>query len=175
MKAKGFTKETIRNMGIADRALPKFSIGDTIAVSQRIREGDKERLQVFQGDVLAMHNNGASGTFTVRKIGANGISVERIYPFNSPLIDSIKVVRKGDVRRAKLYYIRDRIGKAARVQELVRTKEEKLAKAKKENKKIAAAEESVQVKEAASEEKKSVKEESTATETNKQEETSKEE
>jgi large subunit ribosomal protein L19 len=135
MKAKGFTKETIRNMGLAERTLPKFSIGDTIAISQRIREGDKERLQVFQGDVLAMHNNGASGTFTVRKIGANSIAVERIYPFNSPLIDSIKIVRKGDVRRAKLYYIRDRIGKSARVQELVQTKEEKLARIKKENNK----------------------------------------
>ena len=129
MKAKGFTKETIRNMGLAERALPQFAIGDTISISQRIREGDKERLQVFQGDVLAMHKNGASGTFTVRKIGANGIAVERIYPFNSPLIDSIKVIRKGDVKRAKLYYIRDRVGKAARVKELVQTKEEKLAQA----------------------------------------------
>jgi len=136
MKAKHFTKETIRQLGVAQRTLPSFGIGDTIAVSQRIREGDKERLQVFQGDVIAMRNNGSSGTFTVRKISANGIAVERIYPFHSPLIDSIKVVRKGDVRRAKLYYIRDRVGKAGRVKERILTKEEKRAQIESENKMV---------------------------------------
>ena len=94
-------------------------IGDTIAVSQRIKEGNKERIQIFQGDVIAMHQKGSSSTFTVRKIGANSISVERIYPFHATFIDSVKVVRKGDVRRAKLYYIRDRVGKAARIKEKI--------------------------------------------------------
>ncbi len=117
MKAKQYTKETISNIGIQDRNFPLFRIGDTIAVSQRIKEGNKERLQVFQGDVIAMHKKGASTTFTVRKIGAHGIAVERIFPYYSPLVDSIKLITRGAVRRAKLYYIRDRVGKAARIKE----------------------------------------------------------
>ena len=125
MKAKTQTKETIRDLGMYDRKFPAFKIGDTIVVSQRIKEGDKERLQVFEGDVIAMHNNGASSTFTVRKIGANAIAVERIFPLYSPKIESIRFVRHGDVRRAKLYFMRDRIGKAARVKEKVMTKKEK--------------------------------------------------
>jgi len=122
MKAKKFTRETIRDIGLKKRKLTQFSFGDTIAVSQRIKEAGKERLQVFQGDVIAVHNKGISSTFTVRKIGAHGVSVERIYPYASPLIESIKLVRKGDVRRAKLYYVRDRIGKAAQLKKLVETK-----------------------------------------------------
>ena len=122
MKAKKFTRETIRDIGLKKRKLTQFSFGDTIAVSQRIKEAGKERLQVFQGDVIAVHNKGISSTFTVRKIGAHGIAVERIYPYASPLIKSIKLVRRGDVRRAKLYYVRDRIGKAAQLKKLVETK-----------------------------------------------------
>ncbi len=125
MKAQKSTKETISDLGMYNRDFPSFSIGDTIAVSQRIKEGDKERIQVFEGDVIAMHNNGASSTFTVRKIGANSIAVERIFPFYSPKIDSIRFIRRGKSRRAKLYYMRDRIGKAARVKEKVLTKSEK--------------------------------------------------
>ncbi len=125
MRAKQYTKETILLIGMEDRGFPKFSIGDAIVVAQRIKEGDKERLQLFEGDVIAMHNNGISSTFTVRRIGANGVPVERIFPYYSPMIDSIKFLRKGKVRRAKLYYMRDRIGKAARVQEKVFTKAEK--------------------------------------------------
>ena len=125
MKAQKSTKETIRELGMYERNFPSFTIGDTIAVSQRIKEGDKERIQVFEGDVIAMHNNGASSTFTVRKIAANAIPVERIFPFYSPKIESIRFIRHGKTRRAKLYYMRDRIGKAARVQEKVMTKEEK--------------------------------------------------
>ncbi|HML19808.1 MAG TPA: 50S ribosomal protein L19 [Candidatus Dependentiae bacterium] len=106
-------------MGTENREFPVFAIGDTIAVSQRIKEGDKERIQVFEGDVIAMHKRGVSSTFTIRKIGANSVAVERIFPFYSPKIDSIKFVRKGRVRRAKLYYIRERVGKAARVTEKV--------------------------------------------------------
>jgi large subunit ribosomal protein L19 len=117
MKAKAFTKETIRELGVSERSFPEFREGDTIAVSLRIKEGDKERLQLFQGDVIAINRNGASSTFTVRKIGAHSIPVERILPFYSPLIKSIKVVKQGDVRRAKLYYIRDRVGKSARIKE----------------------------------------------------------
>ena len=119
MKAKWYTKETISDIDIQDRNFPPFRVGHTIAVSQRIKEGNKERLQVFQGDVIAMHKNGISTTFTVRKIGAHGISVERIFPYYSPLIQGIKVISRGFVRRAKLYYLRDRVGKAARLKEKV--------------------------------------------------------
>jgi len=119
MKANKLTKETIAQTGVVDRGFPEFTIGDTIAVSQKITEGDKERLQVFEGDVICQSRNGISSTFTVRKISANSVAIERIFPVFSPLIDSIKVVRRGDVRRAKLYYLRDRVGKAARVKEKV--------------------------------------------------------
>ena len=129
MKAKKLTKETIKELGVYKRDFPKFEIGDAIAVSQRIKEGNKERLQVFEGDVIAMSQNGASSTFTVRKIGANAVAVERIFPFYSPLVDSIKFISHGKVRRAKLYYMRDRIGKAARVQEKVITREQREQKA----------------------------------------------
>ncbi len=125
MKSKQYSRETINEIGITERKFPEFAIGDAIAVSLRIREGGKERLQVFEGDVIAKHNNGASSTFTVRKIAANAISVERVFPYYSPNIHSVKFVRRGKVRRAKLYYMRDRKGKAARVQEKVLTREQK--------------------------------------------------
>lgn len=129
MKAKIYTKETIRELGMQERNFPAFEIGSTIAVYQKIKEGDKERLQVFEGDVIAMSKNGASSTFTVRKIGANAVPVERIFPYYSPLIDSIKFIRKGKVRRAKLFYMRDRVGKEARVKKHVMTREQKEQKA----------------------------------------------
>jgi large subunit ribosomal protein L19 len=119
MKANKLTKETIAQLGVVDRGFPIFNIGDTIAVAQKIKEGEKERIQMFEGDVIARSNNGISSTFTVRKIGANSVAVERIFPDYSPLVDSIKVVRRGQVRRAKLYYLRDRVGKAARVKEKI--------------------------------------------------------
>jgi len=125
MKAKKYTKETILNIGLKNKNYDNFSVGDTIKVSQRIKEGDKERLQVFEGDVIAKHGNGISSTFTLRKIGAHSVAVERIFPLYSPIIESISFVRKGKVRRAKLYYIRERIGKAARVQEKILTREQK--------------------------------------------------
>lgn len=124
MKAKKLTKETINQIATFNRNFPEFEQGDTIAISQRIKEGDKERLQIFQGDVIAVHKNGASSTFTVRKIGANSIAVERIFPYYSPVIESIKFIRKGKIRRAKLFYIRERVGKAARLKEQILTKEE---------------------------------------------------
>lgn len=119
MKSNKLTKETIANIGITDRGFPEFNIGDTIAVSQKIMEGDKERIQIFEGDVICQNRHGISSTFTVRKIAANSVPVERIFPVHSPLVESIKVIRRGDVRRAKLYYLRDRVGKAGRVKEKI--------------------------------------------------------
>ena len=137
MKAKKLTRETIREVALVKKDYPDFNVGDTIAVSQRIKEGDKERLQVFEGDVIAIHNNGISSTFTVRKIGANAVAVERIFPYYSPKISKINFIHKGKVRRAKLYYIRDRVGKAARVKEKVVTREQR------EQQKSAQAEETI--------------------------------
>lgn len=125
MKAKQYTRETILDIGTEDRGFPVFSIGDTIAVAQRIKEGDKERIQIFEGDVIAYNKKGIATTFTVRKIGAHSVAVERIFPLYSPRIDNIKFVRKGKVRRAKLYYMRKRVGKAARVEEKIQTHAEK--------------------------------------------------
>ncbi len=125
MKAQGYTKETIGQIGVVKTNFPSFREGDTIAVHQRIKEGDKERIQIFQGDVIAIHRKGASSSFTVRKIGAHGISVERIFPFYTPFIKTIKLIKRGDVRRAKLYYIRDRVGKSARLKEKILTREQK--------------------------------------------------
>ena len=122
MKAEKYTKETIRSIGMQNRELPEFGIGDTVVVSQSIKEAGKERLQSFEGDVIAIHKKGASSTFIVRKIGAHSIGVERIYPYFSPLIKEIKVLGKGDVRRAKLFYLRQRVGKAAQVKKIVETK-----------------------------------------------------
>jgi large subunit ribosomal protein L19 len=125
MKAKKFTRETIRELGMYERPFLNIEVGSTVAVSQRIKEGDKERTQIFEGDVIAISNNGPSSTFTVRKIGANSVAVERIFPFYSPRIEDVRFVKKGKIRRAKLYYMRDRIGKAARVEEKILTKEQK--------------------------------------------------
>lgn len=123
MKAQGFTKETINSFGMYDRNFPQLCIGDIIAVSQWVvEEGNKKRIQIFEGNLIAQHKKGASTTFTVRKISANGVSVEKIFPLYSPMIDAIKVVMKAQVRRAKLYYLRDRVGRAARVQEKIEKK-----------------------------------------------------
>ena len=98
-------------------AFPEFGPGDTVNVHVRIKEGNKERIQQFQGTVIQRKNKGTNGeTFTVRKI-SNGIGVERIFPIVSPSIDKIEVTRKGKVRRAKLFYLRGRKGKAAKVKE----------------------------------------------------------
>lgn len=132
MKARRYTKETIREIGIYDRNFPEFTVGDNIKVGQRIIEGDKERIQYFEGDVIAMRRGGISSSFTLRRIGANGVAVERVFPYYSPRIESITFLRKGDVRRAKLYYMRERIGKAARVKEKVLTKTQKEMNAHKE-------------------------------------------
>jgi len=96
--------------------IPEFSPGDAVRVHVKVREGEKERIQVFAGVVIARRGGGARETFTVRKI-SSGIGVERIFPLHSPVIDRIEVERKGAVRRAKLYYPRQRTGKAARIDE----------------------------------------------------------
>jgi len=98
----------------------EFNIGDTVKVSVKIVEGDNERIQAFQGTVIARHGSGIEETFTVRRVQA-GQGVERVFPINSPRLEKVEVIRQGAVRRAKLYYLRDKVGKAARVKEL-RTK-----------------------------------------------------
>ncbi len=94
--------------------LPEFNIGDTVKVGVQIKEGDKSRIQNFEGVVIARKNGGVRETFTVRKI-SNGVGVERTFPLHSPLITSVEVVRKGKPRRAKLYYVRELTGKAAKI------------------------------------------------------------
>ena len=99
--------------------VPEFSVGDTVRVSAKIKEGNRERIQIFEGTVIKRQNGGARETFTVRK-NSNGIGVEKTWPLHSPSVDNVEVVRKGKVRRAKLNYLRDRVGKAAKVKELVK-------------------------------------------------------
>ena len=96
--------------------LPKFNIGDTVKVSVNIREGQRERIQMFEGTVIAIKGSGISKTFTVGRLSF-GVGVERVFPMHSPNVVDVKVVRSGKVRRAKLYYLRDRVGKAAKVKE----------------------------------------------------------
>ncbi len=96
--------------------IPEFAPGDTVVVDVRVKEGNRERLQAFEGVVIAKRNRGLNSSFTVRKI-SHGEGVERVFQTHSPMIASIKVKRRGDVRRAKLYYLRGRTGKAARIKE----------------------------------------------------------
>ena len=98
--------------------LPQFSIGDSVKVSIKIKEGERERIQIFEGTVIAKMNNGIASTFTVRKI-SYGVGVEKVFPVHSPNVVDVKVVRSGKVRRAKLYYLRSRVGKAAKLKERV--------------------------------------------------------
>jgi len=103
--------------------MPSFRPGDTVRVHVKIQEGDKSRIQVFEGVVIAHKRNGISSTFTVRKV-SSGYGVERIFPLHSPIIDKLEVVKSGRVRRARLYYLRGRRGKAARLKETGRTDRE---------------------------------------------------
>lgn len=103
--------------------IPDFAPGDTITVYYKIKEGEKERIQLYQGVVLQIRNSGANTTFTVRKI-SNGIGVERIFPLHSPYIDRIEINKKGKTRRARLFYLRKAAGKAARIKEKIENKEE---------------------------------------------------
>ena len=99
--------------------IPAFSVGDTDKVYAKVKEGNRERTQVFEGTVLKRQNGSNRETFTVRKF-SNGVGVEKTWPLHSPTVEKIEVVRKGKVRRAKLFYLRDRVGKAAKVKELVK-------------------------------------------------------
>lgn len=96
--------------------VPAFNPGDTVVVQVKVKEGERERVQAFEGVVIAIRNRGLNSAFTVRKI-SHGVGVERTFQTHSPLVDSIKVVRRGDVRKAKLYHLRDLSGKAARIKE----------------------------------------------------------
>ncbi len=110
--------EAIRNLEkeMMRLDLPRFNAGDTVKVHVKIKEGEKERIQIFQGVVIKKHNGTTNATFTVRKV-SYGVGVERIFPLHSPIIDNIEVVTYGKVRRAKIYYLRNLRGKAARLKE----------------------------------------------------------
>ena len=108
---ENITSKQLKNM-------PNFSSGDTVVVSVRVKEGKRERIQAFEGVVISKKNRGISSSFTVRKM-SYGEGVERVFQTHSPLIESVKVKRFGDVRRAKLYYLRDRSGKSARIKEKI--------------------------------------------------------
>ena len=110
---KAIEAEQIRN------DLQEFNVGDTVKVHIRISEGNKERIQIFEGTVLKRQNGGLRETFTVRRV-ASGVGVEKTFPVNAPVIEKVDVVRRGKVRRAKLFYLRDRVGKAAKVKELIK-------------------------------------------------------
>ena len=103
--------------------IPAFGPGDTVVVYVKVREGDRERLQAYEGVVIAMRNRGLNSAFTVRKI-SSGVGVERSFQTHSPIIGKIEVKRRGDVRRAKLYYLRDRSGKSARIREKLSVRKE---------------------------------------------------
>ena len=98
--------------------LPNFRIGDTVKLHVKIKEGNRERIQMFEGTVIKRQNGGLRETFTVRRL-AYGVGVERTFPVNSPIIEKLEITRRGKVRRAKLFYLRDRVGKAAKVKELL--------------------------------------------------------
>ena len=113
--------DIIKNIEAAQlkETVPAFCVGDTVKVYNKIKEGTRERIQIFEGTVIKRQNGGARETFTVRK-NSNGIGVEKTWPLHSPSVDNVEVVRKGKVRRAKLNYLRDRVGKAAKVKESVK-------------------------------------------------------
>ena len=99
--------------------MPVINVGDTVKVHVRIKEGDKSRIQIFEGTVIAKKHGGINETFTVRRV-AHGCGIERVFPVHSPVVEKVEVVRSGKVRRAKLYYLRDRVGKAAKIKESVK-------------------------------------------------------
>jgi large subunit ribosomal protein L19 len=111
-KIQAFANEQLKT------EIPQFEIGDSIVVHNKIKEGARERIQLFDGVVIAKKNGGISATFTVRKM-AYGIGVEKTFPLHSPNVVKVDVTRRGKVRRAKLYYVRERVGKAAKVKELI--------------------------------------------------------
>lgn len=110
--------QAFENGQLSDKKVPEFRAGDTLRLAIRIKEGEKSRIQNFEGLCIARRGEGVSETFTVRKIGANNVGVERIFPTYSESLESITLVRRGRVRRSRLYYLRNRRGKAARIKEL---------------------------------------------------------
>jgi large subunit ribosomal protein L19 len=112
--------ESFEKAQLEGKSVPEFRAGDTLRVAVRIKEGDKTRVQNYEGVCIAIRGQGTGRTFIVRKIGANSVGVERIFPLYSESIESIEVLRKGRVRRAKLFYLRELKGKAARIKELRR-------------------------------------------------------
>ena len=113
--------EIIKNIEAAQvkAEVPAFRVGDTVRVHGKIKEGNRERIQIFEGVVLKKQGGGNRATFTVRKM-SNGVGVEKTWPLHSPNVETVEVIRRGKVRRAKLNYLRDRVGKAAKVKELVK-------------------------------------------------------
>ena len=111
-----FVKEI--TAGMLKEEAPVINIGSTVRVHVRIKEGDKSRIQIFEGTVIAKHNSGIAETFTVRRV-SYGVGIERVFPVHSPNVEKVETVRNGKVRRAKLYYLRDRVGKAAKVKEQI--------------------------------------------------------
>ena len=109
---KAFTNEQLK------KELPVVNVGDTIRVHNKIKEGTRERIQLFEGTVIAKHGGGISETFTVRRV-AYGVGVEKTFPIHSPNVEKVETIRHGKVRRAKLYYLRDRVGKASKVKERI--------------------------------------------------------
>jgi len=112
--------ESFEKAQMENKNIPDFRAGDTVRVAVRIKEGNKERVQNFEGVCISLRGEGTGKSFTVRKMGANNVGVERIFPLYSESIEGIEVVRRGRVRRAKLFYLRERKGKAARIKELRR-------------------------------------------------------
>ncbi|MBQ4096274.1 MAG: 50S ribosomal protein L19 [Oscillospiraceae bacterium] len=108
----------ISNSSLKENA-PVVNIGDTVKVHVNIKEGDKSRVQIFEGTVIAKKHGGINETFTVRRV-AHGCGIERVFPVHSPAVDKVEIVRSGKVRRAKLYYLRSRVGKAAKVKEAIK-------------------------------------------------------
>lgn len=109
----------IMTEGMLKEERPNNNIGDVVKVHVKIREGERERIQIFEGTIIARKGSGVSETFTVRRV-SYGVGVEKVFPVNSPNVAKVELVRSGRVRRSKLYYLRDRVGKAAKVKELVR-------------------------------------------------------
>ena len=110
--------DNFENAQVAEKNIPEFRAGDTLRMAITIKEGDKSRVQSYEGVCIAKRGQGTGKTITVRKIGANGVGIERIFPIYSDSINEIQVIRRGRVRRAKLYYLRDLAGKKARIKEL---------------------------------------------------------
>ena len=112
--------DAIKNLtaGMLKEDAPQIKIGQTVKVHVKIREGERERIQVFEGTVIARNNSGIAETFTVRRV-SYGVGVERVFPVHSPNVAKVEVVRNGKIRRAKLYYLRDRVGKAAKLKEQI--------------------------------------------------------